>query len=173
MTRRIALISEHASPLGILGGVDNGGQNVYVGQLARHLAAIGYEVDIFTRRDGKLFPETAEWVNGVRIIHVPAGPPTHVRKEALLPFMDEFTAYVLTVCQRDGGYDLIHANFWMSGLVAAEEKRALGTPFVITFHALGRVRRLHQGEADELPDERFAIEHRIDTETDHSIAEGI
>ena len=171
MTRRIALISEHASPLGILGGVDNGGQNVYVGQLARHLAAIGYEVDIFTRRDGKLLPETAEWVNGVRIIHVPAGPPAHVRKEALLPFMDEFTAYVLTVCHRDGGYDLIHANFWMSGLVAAEVKRALGTPFVITFHALGRVRRFHQREADEFPDERFAIEDRIVSEADHIIAE--
>ncbi len=36
----------------------------------------------------------------------------------------------------------------MSGLVAAEVKRALKLPFV-TFHVLGRVRRLHQGEADK------------------------
>ena len=35
MNRRIAMISEHASPLATLGGVDAGGQNVYVGQLAR------------------------------------------------------------------------------------------------------------------------------------------
>ena len=35
--KRIAMISEHASPLAMLGGVDAGGQNVYVGQLARHL----------------------------------------------------------------------------------------------------------------------------------------
>ena len=51
MTKRIALISEHASPLGFFGGTDSGGQNVYVGQVAKHLAAIGYWVDVFTRRD--------------------------------------------------------------------------------------------------------------------------
>ncbi len=88
MTKQIALISEHASPLGILGGVDSGGQNVYVGQLAKNLAALGYEVDVFTRRDSEILPETAEWVNGVRIIHVPAGPPTFVRKEDLLQHME-------------------------------------------------------------------------------------
>ena len=80
MTRRIAVISEHASPLGLLGGVDSGGQNVYVGQIAKNLASIGYDVDIFTRRDNQLLPEVAQWVNGARIIHVPAGPPEHVRK---------------------------------------------------------------------------------------------
>ena len=46
MNRRIAVISEHASPLGALGGVDSGGQNVYVGQLSRRLAVPGYEVDV-------------------------------------------------------------------------------------------------------------------------------
>lgn len=41
MTRRIALISEHASPLAVLGGVDAGGQNVYVAHVARQLAVRG------------------------------------------------------------------------------------------------------------------------------------
>jgi phosphoheptose isomerase len=170
--KRIALISEHASPLAILGGVDGGGQNVYVGEIAKNLAALGYEVDIFTRRDSQLLPEQAEWVQGVRLIHVPAGPPEYVRKEDLLPLMAEFTAYILRFCQDDRqAYDLLHANFWLSGLVAAEVKRALGIPFVITFHALGRVRRFHQGQADQFPDQRFAIEDRIVAEADHMIAE--
>ena len=172
MKKRLALISEHASPFGVLGGVDSGGQNVYVGQLAKHLARMGYAVDVFTRRDHALLPEIADWVEGVRLIHVPAGPATHVRKEDLLPFMAEFTAYVLQFCQRQAvPYDLIHANFWMSGLVAADVKQQLGIPFVMTFHALGRVRRLHQGKADEFPDERFAIEDRIAAEADAIIAE--
>jgi D-inositol-3-phosphate glycosyltransferase len=42
---------------------------------------------------------------------------------------------------------------------------------VITFHALGRVRRAFQRAADEFPDERFAIEDRIVAEADHLIAE--
>src|SRR5439155_16672664 len=99
MSRRIALISEHASPLCVLGGVDSGGQNVYVGQVARHLAALGYEVDVFTRRDSERLPEIAEWVSGIRIIHVPAGPPAFVRKEEMLPFMGDFTSYLLHFCK--------------------------------------------------------------------------
>jgi D-inositol-3-phosphate glycosyltransferase len=168
--KRIALISEHASPFSILGGADGGGQNVYVGQLARHLAKLGYQVDVFTRRDHPQLPEVAEWAERVRIVHVPAGAAKPIRKEELLPYMPEFTAYVLRFCEQHP-YDLIHANFWMSGLVAADVKQALGIPFVITFHALGRVRRFYQGQADDFPDERFAIEDRIVQEADHIIAE--
>ena len=172
MKKRIALISEHASPLAILGGVDGGGQNVYVGEVAKNLAVLGYEVDVFTRKDSQLLPEAAEWIDGVRIIHVPAGPQEYVRKEELLPYMAEFTAYILQFCQRENkAYDLIHANFWMSGLVAADIKRAIAIPFAITFHALGRVRRFHQGDADQFPEQRFAIEERIIAEADRIIAE--
>ncbi len=172
MTKRIALISEHASPLALLGGVDAGGQNVYVGQLARLLVNLGYAVDVFTRRDSDVLPDRMEWMNDVRIIHVPAGPPTRLRKEDLLPYMEEFTSYMVRFVRRERkNYDLVHANFWMSALVAADLKRALGIPFVVTFHALGRVRRLHQQEADEFPDERFSIEDRVIAEADHILAE--
>ena len=74
MARRIALISDHASPLAALGGVDSGGQNVYVAQVARELAARGHEVDVFTRRDRNGQPRIVEWCRNVRVIHVPAGP---------------------------------------------------------------------------------------------------
>jgi D-inositol-3-phosphate glycosyltransferase len=170
--KRIAMISEHASPLAILGGVDSGGQNVYVGQLARHLAALGYEVDVFTRRDSPGLPEVAEWSSGVRIVHVPAGPAEYVRKEDLLPHMGEFTAGMVRFCRRQRTpYALAHANFWMSGLVAADLRQTLGLPFVVTFHALGRVRRAFQRAADAFPDARFAIEDRIVAEADHIVAE--
>jgi phosphoheptose isomerase len=170
MTKHIALISEHATPLGIFGGVDSGGQNVYVGQLAKQLAAIGYGVDVFTRRDSEHLPEVVEWQQGVRVIHVPAGDPVCLPKEQLLPYIGQFTEFMLQWC-RHYSYDLIHANFWMSALVAAEIKKALHIPFVVTFHALGRVRRLYQGDADQFPDQRFAIEDRIVQEADYVIAE--
>ncbi len=172
MNRHVALISEHASPLSVLGGVDCGGQNLYVGQVAKALAELGCEVDVFTRRDSDVLPETADWVEGVRIVHVPAGPARFVRKEELLPYMQDFTDYVMRFCKwQRRSYDILHANFWMSGLVAAEMKQRLGIPFVITFHALGRVRRQHQRQADEFPDARFAVEDRIIAEADHIIAE--
>lgn len=172
MQRRIAMISEHASPLGCLGGVDSGGQNVYVAQVAKHLAAYGYLVDVFTRRDDAAQPEVAVCQPGVRVIHVPAGPPRFVPKEELLPFMPRFRQQMLRFWDCNAvDYDLIHAHFWMSGLVAAEIKRQRQVPFVITFHALGRVRRMYQREADRFPEQRIAIERRLMIEADRLIAE--
>jgi glycosyltransferase involved in cell wall biosynthesis len=171
MAKRIALISEHASPLAAAGGVDSGGQNVYVAQVAKHLASVGYLVDVFTRRDHPSQPETLDWRPGVRVVHVSAGPAAYVRKEALLPLMDEFTAQVCEYARRTGGYRVAHANFFMSGLAALALKRSLGTPFVMTFHALGRVRQLHQGAADEFPPARLAIEDALVAEADALIAE--
>jgi D-inositol-3-phosphate glycosyltransferase len=170
MTRSIALISEHASPLATLGGVDAGGQNVYVAHLARQLAAMGDRVDVYTRRDRADLPEVVDWVPGVRVIHVPAGPAREVPKEELLPYMGAFTAYMLRRLQKDP-VDLVHANFFYSGLVACDLKEALAIPFVITFHALGRVRRQFHGADDRFPDERFAIEDRIVAEADAIVAE--
>ena len=173
MTLRIAMISEHASPLALLGGTDAGGQNVYVGQLATHLARLGHEVDVFTRRDEANLPDAVDWKTpGVRIIHVPAGPAEPISKEQLLEHMPAFTDWMLArLGRRALSYDLVHANFFMSGLVAADLKAKLGLPFVVTFHALGRVRREHQGPDDGFPDERFAIEERIVREADRIIAE--
>jgi D-inositol-3-phosphate glycosyltransferase len=168
---RIALISEHASPLAWLGGTDSGGQNVYVGQVARHLAARGHQVDVFTRRDRADLPEEMELASGLRLIHVPAGPPSAIRKEALLPHMDEFSQFVRDFCDRETSYDIVHANFFMSALVASDLRLSHGIPYVVTFHALGRVRRLHQGAADEFPEERLTIEDAIVAEADRIIAE--
>ncbi|MBE9111577.1 glycosyltransferase [Nodosilinea sp. LEGE 07298] len=175
MTKRIAIISEHASPLGTFGGTDSGGQNVYVGQTAKQLAALGYQVDVFTRRDAPDLPEAVLWQQGVRIIHVPAGPAAPVPKEQLLPHMKAFTRFMVAFVRReqqlDGGYHLIHANFWMSARVASQIKQYTGIPFVVTFHALGKVRRRHQGEADGFPDDRFAIEEQVVQAADGIIAE--
>jgi glycosyltransferase involved in cell wall biosynthesis len=171
LLKKIALISEHASPLASAGGVDSGGQNIYVAQVACHLARLGYSVDVFTRRDAANLPEVLEWRPRVNVVHVPAGPAEYVRKEALLPLMGEFCRYVSGFARARGGYAVAHANFFMSALAAMALKRELGIPFVVTFHALGRVRRLHQSEADQFPGERMDIEDAAIAQADAIIAE--
>jgi D-inositol-3-phosphate glycosyltransferase len=65
---RIALVSEHASPLAAIGGVDGGGQNVHVAELATGLVRLGHGVAVYTRRyDADLAervrsPGAAEWL---------------------------------------------------------------------------------------------------------------
>jgi glycosyltransferase involved in cell wall biosynthesis len=85
--------------------------------------------------------------------------------------MDDFSEFVQRFCLQEREYDLVHAHFFMSALVAADLKRLLGIPFVVTFHALGRVRRQHQRGADEFPEERLDIEDAVVQEADHIIAE--
>jgi len=169
--KRIAMISEHASPLACLGGTDSGGQNVYVAQVARHLARQGYAVDVFTRRDEPSQQTVVDFEPGLRVIHVPAGPARAISKEDLLPLMAPFAVWMQKFLQKNGGYDLIHANFFMSGMVASRLKTLLGIPFVITFHALGKVRQLHQGAADRFPAERNQIETDLMAHADRIIAE--
>lgn len=164
------MISEHASPLGALGGVDSGGQNLYVAKLSERLALEGFEVDIVTRRDSINLPPVVSLSRGVRVIHIPAGPAHFVPKEQLLPFMDEFADHCARLA-RVHRYSLIHANFFMSGIVGLHLKRSLGLPLVVTFHALGKVRRLHQQGADGFSDRRFTIEETLSKKADALIAE--
>ena len=146
MKRRVAIISESASPLGGVGGKECTSQQLYLGQLARRLASQGYEVDIFTRKDQQTLPEIVEWESGVRVIHVPAGPAAYVRKESLFLYMEEFIRSILDFCSAQyAPYDVAHATHWISGLAAMAMKRLLKIPFVLTFHTLGRIRRLYQG----------------------------
>jgi glycosyltransferase involved in cell wall biosynthesis len=170
--QKIALISEHASPLAQLGSVDAGGQNVYVAQIAVELGKRGHWVDVFTRRDDDRLPSMLSWRPNVQVVHVPAGPARFVPKEQLLPYMGDFARYVRRFCRAQARpYDLMHANFFMSGMVAMHVKRALAVPFAITFHALGRVRRQYQGAADGFDDSRFAVEDQLMKEADAIVAE--
>jgi glycosyltransferase involved in cell wall biosynthesis len=169
---KIALISEHASPLSAIGSIDSGGQNVYVAHVAKQLSKLGYAVDVFTRKNSEHQPLIVEWLSNVRVINVPAGPAAFIPKEKMLPFMDEFADFMARfVRQQKIQYDLVHANFFMSGMAAQRFKEYTGTPFVITFHALGRVRRLCQGKSDGFPDIRFAIEEKLMQQADRIIAE--
>jgi glycosyltransferase involved in cell wall biosynthesis len=145
---------------------------VYVAHLAAQLARTGYQVDIFTRRDSHAQKQVVRWKHNIRVIQVPAGPPRYLPKEKLLPHMGAFAHFMIRFARRQKiGYDVVHANFFMSGLVAQQIREALGIPFVITFHALGMVRRLAQGAADGFPDRRITIEHSLMREADRIVAE--
>ncbi|WP_225839461.1 glycosyltransferase [Streptomyces sp. NK08204] len=158
--RRVAMVSEHASPLAELGGPDAGGQNVYVAQLAAHLTRRGHEVVVYTRRDGPRLPDRVRTPDGVQVVHVPAGPPAPIPKDELLPYIPEFGAWLAREWATDPP-DVVHGHFWMSGMAALAGARELGLPVVQTYHALGTVKKRHQGAADTSPPDRVAIEKAV------------
>ena len=169
---RIAFLSEHASPVAVLGGADAGGQNVYVDEVSRNLARRGYAVDVSTRRDSMDAPEIIKWAPGVRVINLQAGPAQPRPKDELWPFMPEFRAAFLRFMVRDEArYDLIHGNFWMSGWVASELRQRLGIPAVQIFHATGKTKKRHQKKVDTSPGDRIKTELSIVREVDRIIAQ--
>ena len=82
---RIAFLSEHASPIARLGGQDAGGQNVYVDEVSRSLGRLGYEVDVFTRRDSTGPARGRRMVSQMSASCISnAGPPEPLLKDAPL-----------------------------------------------------------------------------------------
>lgn len=169
---RIAMVSEHASPLAALGGVDAGGQNVHVAALAGALAALGHEVTVFTRRDSTRLADRVS-THGYAVEHVEAGPPAVVPKDELLGHMREFAK---DLAGRLSGqeFDVVHSHFWMSGLAtrwALDELPPSDAPAHLhTFHALGVVKRRHQGVEDTSPPERIAHERWLAGAVDRVLA---
>ena len=166
---RVAVVSEHASPLAVLGGVDAGGQNVHVACLATELRRRGVDVTVHTRRDDPSLPDRVTVAPGVEVHHVDAGPPRPISKDLLLPHMGQFAAEL----RRDWAAErpsVVHAHYWMSGRAALAAAPRLGVPVVQTFHALGVVKRRHQGQSDTSPPERVDEERAIVARADRLLA---
>ena len=157
---RIAMVSEHASPLAVLGGVDAGGQNVHVAALARALARRGAEVVVHTRRDDPDLPERVAALRPASTVdHVDAGPAARRSPRTSCCRTWPRSPRELARAGARDRPDVVHAHFWMSGLAALRRRAARSAmPVVQTFHALGVVKRRYQGDADTSPPER--LEHR-------------
>jgi glycosyltransferase involved in cell wall biosynthesis len=166
---KVAMVSEHASPLAVLGGVDAGGQNVHVAALAEAMTHQGAEVTVFTRRDDPLLPVRVQFASGVTVEHVDAGPADPIEKDHLLPYMGAFAEY-LSRRWSDDRPDVVHAHFWMSGKASLDAGLPLGIPIVQTFHALGIEKRRYQGAKDTSPATRLDEECRIARESHRIVA---
>jgi type III pantothenate kinase len=163
------MVSEHASPLATLGGVDAGGQNVHVAALATAMGARGVEVVVHTRRDDADLARRVPLAPGVEVDHVDAGPACELPKDELLPFMDAFADQLAEQWARERP-DVVHSHFWMSAYAALRAAERVGVPVVHTFHALGVVKRRYQGEKDTSPPGRLQIERDVVARADHVVA---
>ncbi|HTN78834.1 MAG TPA: glycosyltransferase [Acidimicrobiales bacterium] len=155
--RRLAVLSLHTSPLAQPGVADAGGMNVYVRELVSALAQAGVDCCVYVRswRDG--LPAEVAVEPGFRVRHIEVGP-VDLPKEALPETVDEFADAVRDDLLRGDGADVIHANYWLSGLAGHRLKHELGLPLVSTFHTLARVKA---ESGDEEPERRVRSEVEI------------
>jgi len=137
--KRVAVISMHTSPLAQPGVGDGGGMNVYVRELVSALAHAGLDCTTYTRAWQEGLPEVVNVEPNHRVVHIPAGS-FELPKNELLSVVDEFTENVRAHIVASGGVDVLHANYWLSGLSAHQLKHELDLPLVTTFHTLARVK---------------------------------
>jgi D-inositol-3-phosphate glycosyltransferase len=158
--RRVAILSVHTSPLAQPGAGDGGGMNVYVRALAAGLAHAGVECDVFTRREDPATPTVTNVEAGFRVVHVDAGPSRPIPLHDLTTLVDPFADAVLDRMRSTGDdYDVLHANYWISGAVGHRLKHALDRPLVATFHTLARVKA--EAGFDDEPEQRARLEHEV------------
>lgn len=137
--QRVAVLSLHTSPLVQPGSGDSGGMNVYVRELVSSLAQAGVECTTYTRATRPDLPEVVQVEPGHRVVHIPAGR-YDLAKEQLPSVLDEFGNAVIDHIKNDSPADVLHANYWLSGLVGHRIKHELDLPFVSTFHTLAKVK---------------------------------
>jgi D-inositol-3-phosphate glycosyltransferase len=171
--RRVAMLSVHTSPLDQPGTGDAGGMNVYVVELARRLAALGTQVEVFTRATRGDLPPVVELSPGVLVRHVVAGPFEGLAKEDLPAQLCAMTSGVLRAeAQSEPGYyDLVHSHYWLSGQVGWLAKERWGVPLVHTMHTMAKVKNaaLATGDSPE-PASRIIGESQVVEAADRLIA---
>ncbi|MBO1337467.1 D-inositol-3-phosphate glycosyltransferase [Streptomyces sp. VRA16 Mangrove soil] len=148
--RRVAMLSVHTSPLHQPGTGDAGGMNVYIVELAKRLASINIEVEIFTRATTGGLPPEVELAPGVLVRHVDAGPYEGLAKEDLPAQLCAFTHGVMQAWagHRPGYYDLVHSHYWLSGHVGWLAAERWGAPLVHAMHTMAKVKNAALAEGD-------------------------
>src|SRR3954467_5602378 len=150
LPRRVATLSVHTSPLDQPGGGDAGGMNVWVCEVAKRLAALGVEVEIFTRATSSELPPVVELAPGVLVRHITAGPYEGLDKNDLPSQLCAFANGVLRVeaLHEPGYFDLVHSHYWLSGQVGWLAKERWGVPLVHSMHTMAKVKNAALAEGD-------------------------
>jgi mannosylfructose-phosphate synthase len=120
-----------------LGAADTGGQVVYVVELSKKLAQLGFEVDIWTRRFENQ-PELDVVNERVRVIRMPCGGPNFLDKEYLVRHLGEWSENALRFINKHHlKYQFFNSHYWDAGYATQRLAEALDVPHVHTPHSLG------------------------------------
>lgn len=159
-----------------LGKPDTGGQVVFVLELAKRFARLGYKVDLVTRRFGGQ-PEMDRINPNVRVWRIPFGGKDFIRKEDMHGQLRDFvTNFLAEVNRRKLRYDVVSSHYWDAGWAGQRIAEELRLPHVHTPHSLGSWKQKDMKGARGGEESIYRFKERIEKEfliyrnCDHIIA---
>ena len=125
----ILQLAFHTSPFNEVGKNDGGGMSIYVQQISKNLSK-NNNVTVVTGEKAKSFKD-----NNIEFISLNIFEP-ELNVEDKEVYLQEFKSKLEESIELDS-FDIIHAHYWLSGLVAKEISNEFNIPFIFTSHSLG------------------------------------
>ena len=125
----ILQLAFHTSPFNEVGKNDGGGMSIYVQQISRHLSD-NHNVTVVTGEKAESFKDNNLEFISLNIFE------SDLNVEDKEVFLQEFKNKLEESLDLKS-FDVIHAHYWLSGLIAKEISNEFDIPFVFTSHSLG------------------------------------
>ena len=125
----ILQLAFHTSPFSVVGKNDGGGMSVYVQQISKHLSE-NHSITVVTGEKADNFKDKNLEFISLDIFE----PELNVEDKEI--YLQEFKNKLVDSLDLNS-FDVIHAHYWLSGLVAKEISNELNIPFIFTSHSLG------------------------------------
>lgn len=162
MTPSVALISYHGDPTAVIGFGESGGQNIYVLQIGKTLASLGWQVDIFTRCSDSAYEDIIDHDMRCRTIRLSAGPKQFIPKDNLFQYLPQFLGSFDEFCvSQNIHYPVVYTNYWLSGWIGLQLNKRNNIRLFHSFHSLGVVKYKSVSSIPEIAHARLEIERQI------------
>lgn len=162
---RIAMLSLHTSPMQQPGSGDAGGMNVYIQNLSFALGALGHEVHMVTRTGAD--SESQQVAEGVWMHQVQIAAHQQLGKEELPQIIDPAAA-AISEHLHGLDIDIIHAHYWLSGMVGLQLAREFRAPLILSMHTSAAAKEFESGIPE--PGPRKQAEKQLLAEASRIIA---
>ena len=135
----ILQLAFHTSPFNEVGKNDGGGMSIYVQQISRHLSD-NHNVTVVTGEKAESFKDNNLEFISLNIFE------SNLNVEDKEVYLQEFKNKLEESLDLKS-FDVIHAHYWLSGLVAKEISNQLNIPLIFTSHSLGVFCLLYTSDA--------------------------
>ncbi|MBN3908324.1 MAG: glycosyltransferase [Nostoc sp. NMS1] len=170
--KAIAFISVNGDPAAEIGEEETGGQSVYLSQISRILATLGWQVDMFTRKANPNSPRIVSHSPFCRTIRLNAGPEHYISRDEIFEYMPQFLqAFEGFQVENAIRYPLVHTHYWLSGWIGLQlKKRSIATSIVHTYHSLAEVKYQSVSSQPKVASTRLTTEQQILEQLDVIVA---